>query len=72
VPEGFAHGFQTLEDESELLYLCTAFYSSDAEGGLRYNDPVLNISWPLGVADISEKDASHPLLVSDMDPLGQS
>lgn len=70
VPEGFAHGFQTLDDESELLYLTTSFYESEAEGGLRYNDPVLNIRWPLAVVDISEKDASHPLLGNDPDPLG--
>ena len=62
VPEGFAHGFQTIEDDSELLYLSTAFYESGAEGGLRYNDPVLGIEWPLAIGDISEKDASHPML----------
>ncbi len=62
VPEGFAHGFQTLEEESELLYLTTAFYEQGAEGGLRYDDPVLGINWPLTVCDVSEKDASHPLL----------
>lgn len=64
VPEGFAHGFQALEDDSELLYLTTAFYHASAEGGLRYNDPLLGIRWPLPVASISEKDASHPLLES--------
>lgn len=62
VPEGFAHGFQALEEKSELLYLTTAFYEQGAEGGLRYDDPVLGINWPLPVCDISEKDASHPLL----------
>jgi len=64
VPEGFAHGFQALEDDSELLYLTTAFYNASAEGGLRYNDPLLGIRWPLPVESISEKDASHPLLES--------
>lgn len=62
VPEGFAHGFQTLENESELLYLTTAYYEPGAEGGLRHNDPRLGICWPLTVADVSEKDASQPLL----------
>lgn len=62
VPEGFAHGFQALEENSELLYLTTAFYNSSAEDGLRYDDPTLGIHWPLPVNDVSEKDASHPLL----------
>lgn len=62
VPEGFAHGFQALEENSELLYLTTALYNSSAEDGLRYDDPTLGIQWPLPVSDISEKDASHPLL----------
>jgi len=62
VPEGFAHGFQTLEEESELLYLTTDFYESGSEGGLRYDDPVLGIHWPLDVCDVSEKDIAHPFL----------
>lgn len=63
VPEGFAHGFQSLENNSELLYLTTAFYNSDSEAGVRHNDPILAIKWPLPIRDISEKDASHPLLL---------
>lgn len=70
VPEGFAHGFQTIEEDSELLYLSTAFFESNAEGGLCYNDPLLGIQWPLAVGDISERDASHPLLDSCPDLLG--
>jgi dTDP-4-dehydrorhamnose 3,5-epimerase len=62
IPEGFAHGFQVIEPQSELLYLHTAFYTAGAEGGLRYNDPKLGISWPLNVNDLSERDANHPLL----------
>jgi len=62
VPEGFAHGFQSLEDNSEIMYLVTEFYSPECEGGLRYNDPELKINWPLDVADISDKDASHKLI----------
>jgi len=62
VPEGFAHGFQTLENDSELLYLATAHYEPSAEGGLRFDDSALGIQWPLVVGDISEKDASHPLI----------
>ena len=62
VPEGFAHGFQALEDDSDVIYLSTAFYASDAEGGLRFDDPGLNIRWPLKVTGISDKDASHPYI----------
>lgn len=62
IPEWFAHGFQTLEENCELLYLHTEFYSPEDEGGVRFDDPVLNISWPLEVTDISEKDRTHPLL----------
>jgi dTDP-4-dehydrorhamnose 3,5-epimerase len=59
IPEGFAHGFQVLEPRSELLYLHTAFYNPDAEGGVRFDDPELSIAWPLPVTNISHRDASH-------------
>lgn len=62
VPEGFAHGFQSLEDNSEIMYLVTEFYSPECEGGLRCTDPKLNITWPLDIADISDKDANHKLI----------
>ena len=62
LPEGFAHGFQVLEPYSEVLYLHTAFYAPDAQGGLRYDDPAVGIEWPLKVTEISQKDASHPPL----------
>lgn len=65
VPEGCAHGFQVLEPASELLYLHTAFYTPDAEGGVRYDDPRLGIEWPLPVTDLSERDRSYPLISSD-------
>lgn len=65
IPEGFAHGFQVLEPESELLYLHTAFYKPYAEGGLRHDDPFLKIHWPLAVTDLSPRDATHPLISSD-------
>ena len=65
IPEGCAHGFQVLEPDSELFYLSTAFYTPDAEGGLRPTDPRPNIGWPLTVSDLSEKDASQPLLPED-------
>jgi dTDP-4-dehydrorhamnose 3,5-epimerase len=59
IPEGFAHGFQVLEAGSELLYFHTAFYKPEYEGGLRHDDPLLGITWPLPVTDISERDSSH-------------
>lgn len=62
VPEGFAHGFQTLEDNSELIYHHTEYYVPDSEGGLRFDDPQLNIKWQLPVTVISERDKNHPLI----------
>ena len=67
IPEGFAHGFQTLEENCELLYLHTEFYSPDNEGGIRYDDPAVNVSWPLRINDISERDLNHPLLPHDFE-----
>ena len=62
IPEGFAHGFQTLSDSCELIYHHTAFYKPDSEGGIRFNDKKININWPLNVSEISERDRQHPLL----------
>ena len=59
IPEGFAHGFQVLEGGSHLLYLHTAFYSPELEGAVRFDDPKINISWPLNPTDLSEKDKNH-------------
>jgi dTDP-4-dehydrorhamnose 3,5-epimerase len=61
VPEGFAHGFQTLVPDCEVHYLVTEFYTPDAEGGVRWNDPAFGIEWPDPEnAFLSEKDASWP------------
>lgn len=65
IPEGFAHGFQVLEPESELLYLHTALYVPGAEGGVRHDDPRLNIRWPLPPTDLSVRDLGHPLLAAE-------
>jgi len=66
VPEGFAHGYLTLEDNSELFYQVSQYYAPQAEGGLRWDDPVIGIEWPaVGELMISEKDRSWPLLDSD-------
>jgi dTDP-4-dehydrorhamnose 3,5-epimerase len=62
IPEGFAHGFQTLSDNCKLLYLHTATYVPEAEAGIRPNDPYLEISWPLEFCNISKRDSEHPLL----------
>lgn len=60
IPEGFAHGFQTLAENCELLYLHTAVYQPEAEGGLHPQDPGLAIPWPLPVAQLSPRDAAYP------------
>jgi len=62
VPERFAHGYQVLRDSTETSYQVGEFYTPGSEGGLRYDDPRLNLTWPLPVAVISEKDeAWEPL-----------
>lgn len=61
VPKGFGHGFITLEDNTEALYLVSEFYSPENERGLRYDDPSLNIEWPIAPHVVSEKDRAHPL-----------
>ena len=65
VPEGFAHGFQTLTDDCELLYLHTAAFAPDSEGALNANDPRLAIAWPQPISDMSARDAGHPMLGDD-------
>ena len=62
VPKDFAHGFQTLIDDTEVNYLLSSPYVTAAGRGLRYDDPALAISWPLPVGRISDKDRSWPLL----------
>jgi dTDP-4-dehydrorhamnose 3,5-epimerase len=60
VPKGFAHGFVTLQDDTEALYLVSEFYAPELERGIRWNDPHFNIQWPLKPTIISDKDAKHP------------
>ena len=62
IPEGCAHGFQVLERDSELLYLHTAAYEPESEGGVRCDDPRLGIAWPLPIAELSQRDALLPAL----------
>ena len=65
VPEGFAHGFQVLEPNSELMYLVTSFYNPSAERGIRFDDPRINICWPLPPTGLSGKDMTHPYIDPD-------
>jgi dTDP-4-dehydrorhamnose 3,5-epimerase len=62
VPEGFAHGFQTLEDNTEVAYQMSEFHHAESEDGLRWDDPALAIEWPLPVTAISQRDKRHRLL----------
>jgi dTDP-4-dehydrorhamnose 3,5-epimerase len=62
IPEGFAHGFQSLENDCELLYMHTMAYSPESEDALRFNEERLAISWPLPISEISARDSSHPPL----------
>lgn len=62
IPEGFAHGFQTLTDDCELLYFHSVPYAPGAEGALNALDPALAINWPLEITEMSERDRRHPIL----------
>ena len=62
IPEGFAHGFQTLCDDVEMIYCHSTEYRAEAEGGLNPFDPELDIKWPLAASEISERDRIRPLL----------
>jgi dTDP-4-dehydrorhamnose 3,5-epimerase len=62
LPPGFAHGFQALTDDAELLYLHSADYEPGYEGGLSVTDPLLAIDWPLPLKNLSPRDAAHPLI----------
>jgi dTDP-4-dehydrorhamnose 3,5-epimerase len=65
LPKGMAHGFQTLEDNTELIYQHSEFYVSSADKGLRYDDPKLSLTLPCEISAISEKDKNYPLLKND-------
>lgn len=62
IPEGFAHGFQAMTDDVELLYCHSAAYAASAEVGLNPNDAMLKIKWPLEISEQSARDSGHPLL----------
>lgn len=70
VPEGFAHGYCTLEDDTLVFYKVTAFYDPAADRGLAFDDPALRIDWPIAVSDmtLSDRDRRHPRL-ADLAPI---
>jgi dTDP-4-dehydrorhamnose 3,5-epimerase len=67
IPEGFAHGFQALTDDVELLYCHSASHAPASEGGLRPTDPHLGVSWPLAISELSARDAGQPLIGIDFE-----
>lgn len=62
IPEGCAHGFQVMMDNTELLYLHTSHYKPSHEGGVRFDDPELSIDWPISQTIVSEKDRQYSLI----------
>ena len=64
IPKGFAHGFQTLADETEVFYQVSEYYHPESARGVRWDDPAFGIDWPLEISVISERDRSHPLIGS--------
>ena len=69
IPVGFAHGFVTLEPDSEIIYKCSDYYAPETEGALSWDDSDIGIAWPLtGAPALSEKDASAPLLADFKSP----
>jgi len=69
IPEGFAHGFQTLTENCELLYLHSEAFHPQAEGALHIADPRIGIVWPIAMTELSERDRSHPVIGSDFEGL---
>lgn len=61
VPEGFAHGFQAMEDNTEVFYQMSEYYHPECSKGLRWDDPMFNISWPILDVIVSDKDSNYPL-----------
>jgi dTDP-4-dehydrorhamnose 3,5-epimerase len=62
IPEGLAHGYQTLTDNAEVFYQISEYYHPQSADGVRWNDPVFSIPWPLPVSVIAERDANYPLI----------
>jgi dTDP-4-dehydrorhamnose 3,5-epimerase len=69
IPEGFAHGFQVLEENSELLYHHTAYYTPEAEGGINPTDALVDIKWPVPISLLSDRDRSFEMMNSNFKAL---
>lgn len=69
IPEGFAHGFQTLTDHCELIYNHSEYYKPNVEGGIKYDDKMIGIKWPLPAKNISERDQKHEQLTDHFEGL---
>ena len=67
IPEGFAHGFQTLTEDCELIYLHSESYHPQAEGALNVADPRLGIAWPVAITELSDRDRAHPCIGSNFE-----
>lgn len=67
IPPGYAHGFQVLSEQADVLYKCTDYYDPGGESGLIWNDPEVGIEWPLAEARLSEKDRALPTLAQIRD-----
>ena len=67
IPEGFAHGFQALTEDCELIYLHTAPYVQQAEAALNVTDTRLGIIWPLAITELSDRDRSHLMITLDFE-----
>jgi dTDP-4-dehydrorhamnose 3,5-epimerase len=65
IPKGFAHGFQTLEEDTQMLYIHSEVYAPENEGALNILDPQLAIEWPLPLGNLSERDVHHPKIDKD-------
>ncbi len=68
VPRGFAHGFVTLENDTEIFYQMTDFYAPEAARGVRWNDPAFGIEWPVANPEMNERDATYPDFVPERSP----
>jgi dTDP-4-dehydrorhamnose 3,5-epimerase len=64
IPEGFAHGFLTLKDDTEIFYQMSEFYDPESARGVRFNDPAFGIAWPMGISVISDQDRNYPNFVA--------
>ena len=62
IPEGCAHGYQTLTDDTEIFYQMSEYYHPESAGGVRWSDPLFGIEWPLAMTVIAERDAAYPLV----------